>query len=270
MSAALLVTGNRNVVLFLTWSVNGVTSSLRSVLLYWIARSVPLGRAGNTTPDWPMISWHCSPERNLTHLAALSGCLDSVVMESARPLNIEARLPDGPIGVGAMPMSSFLPAASVSLLNVEIVQDPPSAIAAAPDWICLSGLIALLPPISAYVGMKPFWANPKYHFTVSWKAGWSRLKWVPHGFLSVACQPALPVNADHCVCPQPLPPDPSEPRPWTLTCALSKPGSSPRLPFWSTVRCATSFSKVPPSVGFQFRVCSCDGSTPAALSAPVL
>ena len=47
-----------------------------------------------------MMFWHCSPERNLTHFAAFSGCLDSVVIESARPLNIDARLPLGPIGVG--------------------------------------------------------------------------------------------------------------------------------------------------------------------------
>ncbi len=52
---------------------------------------------------------------NLTHLAASSGCCDSVVTESARPLNIDARLPVGPIGVGAMPMSSVWPSASVRL-----------------------------------------------------------------------------------------------------------------------------------------------------------
>jgi hypothetical protein len=33
-------------------------------------------------------------------------------------LNIDARLPVGPIGVGAMPISSFFPPASVRLLNV--------------------------------------------------------------------------------------------------------------------------------------------------------
>jgi hypothetical protein len=44
---------------------------------------------------------------------------------------------------------------------------------------------------------------------VSWNAGWSRLKWVPQGFLSVACQPALPVKADHWVWPHPPPPEPS-------------------------------------------------------------
>jgi len=82
----------------------------------------------------------------------LSGCFDRVVTESARPLNIDARLPVGPIGVGAMPMSSFLPDSSVSLLNVEIIHEPLMPIAAMPDWICLSVPIALLPPISAYVG----------------------------------------------------------------------------------------------------------------------
>src|SRR3954466_13019466 len=124
MSAALVVTGNRNVVFSLTWSVKGVTSSLRSSRLYAMARSVPSGRAGNTTPDWPMMFWQAAPDRNLTHLAAFAGCLESVVIESARPLYIDARLPVGPIGVGAMPMSSFLPPASVSLLNVEIIQEP--------------------------------------------------------------------------------------------------------------------------------------------------
>src|SRR3954469_21394481 len=118
-----------------------------------MARSVPFGRAGNTTPDWPMMSWHCSPERNLTHLAASSGCLESVVMESARPLNIDARLPLGPTGVDAIPMSIFLPAASVSLANEEIIQEPFIAITAVPDCSCLSEPIALEPPISSYVGM---------------------------------------------------------------------------------------------------------------------
>src|ERR687884_1607070 len=93
MSAALVVTGNRNVVLSLTWLVNGVTSRWRWLLLYATARAVPFGRAGKTTPDWPMMSWHCSPERNFTHFAAFSGCLLNVVMESANPLNIDARLP---------------------------------------------------------------------------------------------------------------------------------------------------------------------------------
>ena len=51
---------------------------------------------------------------------------------------------------------------------------------------------------------------PKYQLSVSCRAGWSRLNLVPHGFLSVACQPALPANADHCVWPQPPPPEPSE------------------------------------------------------------
>ena len=90
---------------------------------------------------------------------------------------------------------------------------------------------------------------------------------MPHGFLSVACQPALPVNADHWVCPQPPPPEPSEPSPYILTLFLSKPGSSPRLPLLSMVRWATIFSNVPPSCGFQARSCRSAGSTPAALSA---
>src|ERR1043165_9987431 len=98
-----------------------------------MARSVASGRAGKTTPEVPMVAWHSAPERYLTHFAALSGCLDSVVIESVRPLNIDARRPSGPFGVGAMPMFSFLPAASVRLLNVEIIQEPLSAIAAMPD-----------------------------------------------------------------------------------------------------------------------------------------
>src|SRR3954454_13837224 len=149
MSAALDVTGKRNVVLFLTWSVNGVTSRWRTSLLYWIARSVAWGRAGKTGPALAMISWHCSPERNLTHVAAASGFLLSVVIESASPLNIEARCPEGPIGVGAMPISIGLPLASVIEVNAVIVQEPFSAITALPAWICLSGLTALVPPISA-------------------------------------------------------------------------------------------------------------------------
>ena len=36
---------------------------------------------------------------------------------------------------------------------MEIIHEPLSAIAAIPDWICLSGPIGLLPPISANVGM---------------------------------------------------------------------------------------------------------------------
>src|SRR5690242_11848446 len=100
-----------------------------------------------------MMFWHWAPERNLTHLAAFSGCFDRVVIESARPLNIDARLPVGPIGVGATPMSSFLPLASVSLVNVEIIHEPLSPIAARPDWISLSVPIELAPPISSYVGM---------------------------------------------------------------------------------------------------------------------
>src|SRR3954447_20160983 len=102
MSAAFVVTGNRNVVFSTTCWVNGVTSRSRSFLLYATARFVPFGRAGKTTPDSPMMFWHSSPDMNLTHFAAFSGCFDSVVTESARPLNIDARLPDGPIGVGAM------------------------------------------------------------------------------------------------------------------------------------------------------------------------
>ena len=68
-------------------------------------------------------------------------------------MNIDARLPDGPIGVGARPMSSLVPAASVRPLKVEIIHEPLSAIAAIPDWICLSGPTGLLPPISSKLGM---------------------------------------------------------------------------------------------------------------------
>lgn len=54
-----------------------------------------------------MMFWHSAVDMYLTHLAAFSGCLENVVTESPRPLNIDARLPVGPIGVGAMPMLSF-------------------------------------------------------------------------------------------------------------------------------------------------------------------
>src|SRR3954454_3789502 len=112
-----------------------------------MARLVAFGRAGNTTPDRPMMSWHSSPERYLTHFPAFSGCLENVVTESASPLNIEARWPVGPIGVGAMPMFSFFPLAWVRPANVEIIHEPFSAIAAIPDCTCLSGPTGLLPPI---------------------------------------------------------------------------------------------------------------------------
>src|SRR5437773_9876945 len=130
MSAAFVVTGNRNVVLSWTCRVNGVTSRWRWFLLYATANWVASGRAGKTTPDWPMMSWHCSLDRNFTHFAAFSGCFNRVVIESARPLNIDARLPVGPMGVGAMPMSSFLPLASVRLLKVEIIHEPDRPMAA--------------------------------------------------------------------------------------------------------------------------------------------
>ena len=82
---------------------------------------------------------------------------------------------------------------------------------------------------------------------------------MPHGFLSVACQPALPVNADHWVWPQPRHRSPRRPGRTSSTLVLSKPGSSPRTPLSSTVRWATSFSKVPPSCGFQVQVVQLGG-----------
>lgn len=71
------------------------------------------------------------------------------------------------------------------------------------------------------------------------------------------------VKVLHWVWPSPSPP-PLVARPYTLTLFLSKPGSSPRLPFLSTVRWATVFSKVPPSWGFQARSFSWAGVSPAA------
>jgi hypothetical protein len=72
---------------------------------------------------------------NATHFAAFSGCRDCVVTESASPLNMDARLPVGPIGVRAMPMSSFLPCSSVRAANVEIIHEPDRPITAIPVWI---------------------------------------------------------------------------------------------------------------------------------------
>ena len=48
-----------------------------------------------------------------------------------------------------MPMSSFLPFASVRLLKVDSIHEPLSPITAVPDWICLSEPTALAPPISS-------------------------------------------------------------------------------------------------------------------------
>ena len=69
----------------------------------------------------------------------------------------------------------------------------------------------------------------------------------------------------HWVWPSPYPP-PLLARPYTLTLFLSKPGSSPRLPFLSTVRWAMAFSKVPPSFGFQERSFSCSAVRPASFA----
>lgn len=73
----------------------------------------------------------------------------------------------------------------------------------------------------------------------------------------------------HWVWPSPSPP-PLVARPYTLTWFLSKPGSSPRLPWVSTVRCAMAFSNVPPSSGFQDRPFSCAAVRPAAFASPRL
>ena len=54
--------------------------------------------AGKTTPCWPTMSWQAGDPVNSTHLTAAAWFLVPALIESARPLNMLARLPLGPIG----------------------------------------------------------------------------------------------------------------------------------------------------------------------------
>src|ERR671920_318521 len=102
--AVLSVMGYRNVVLSLTCSVNAVTSTPLA-LKASAALSEDALSAGNTTALEATTSWQSADARYSTHLMAASFFWVPAQMESARPLNIDARSPSGPTGVGAMPTS---------------------------------------------------------------------------------------------------------------------------------------------------------------------
>ena len=102
--AVLSVMGYRNVVLFLTCSVNAVTSTPLA-LKASAALSEEAFSAGKTTAFEATTSWQSAEARYSTHLMEASFFLVPAQIESARPLNMEARLPSGPTGVGAMPTS---------------------------------------------------------------------------------------------------------------------------------------------------------------------
>src|SRR5215217_3470746 len=102
--AVLSVMGYRNVVLFLTCSVNAVTSTPLA-LKASAALSDEVLIAGKTTALEATTSWQSADARYSTHLTDASFFLVPVQMESARPLNIDARSPSGPAGVGAIPTS---------------------------------------------------------------------------------------------------------------------------------------------------------------------
>jgi hypothetical protein len=55
---------------------------------------------------WPTTFWHSGDAANSTHLAATGLFSEPTQIESARPLYTLARLPLGPIGVGATPVST--------------------------------------------------------------------------------------------------------------------------------------------------------------------
>ncbi len=106
MSPALPVMGKRNVVPFSTWSVNGETS-MPSSANSSCAVSHASVMAGKTTWCSPTTRWHSGEARYLTHCQDASGLSVPAQIESASPLNMLARSPEGPTGVGAMPASRF-------------------------------------------------------------------------------------------------------------------------------------------------------------------
>ena len=83
------------------------------------ALSVAAGIAGKTTPFSPTMFWQSGEPRNSTHFAAAGLFFEPTQMESARPLYMLARLPLGPAGVGATPVS--MPLAPNML---PIIQEP--------------------------------------------------------------------------------------------------------------------------------------------------
>ena len=105
--AALSAIGNRNVVPSLTWVVKAETS-VPLALNASAAFSEELVRAGNTTALEATTSWQAVEARYSTHLTEAAGFLVPAQTESARPLNMLARLPSGPFGVGAKPVFDAL------------------------------------------------------------------------------------------------------------------------------------------------------------------
>ena len=73
-----------------------------------VALSVAAGMAGKTTPFSPTMFWQSGEPRYSTHFAAAGLLSDPTQIESARPLYMLARLPLGPIGVGATSVSTPL------------------------------------------------------------------------------------------------------------------------------------------------------------------
>src|SRR5215213_5318078 len=104
ISDAWSVIGNRKVVFSFTWFVKGDTSIPLAFQAAW-ALSVPEGIAGKTMAFSPTMFWQSGEARNSTHLAAPGLFFAPTQMESASPLYMLARLPVGPMGVGARPTS---------------------------------------------------------------------------------------------------------------------------------------------------------------------
>ena len=94
------VIGNKKVVSSLRCTVKAETSTPLA-LNAAVALSVAAGMAGKTTPFSPTMFWQSGEPRYSTHFAAAGLLSDPTQIESARPLNMLARLPLGPIGVGA-------------------------------------------------------------------------------------------------------------------------------------------------------------------------
>ena len=64
--------------------------------------------AGNTTALEATTSWQAAEPRYSANFTAAAGFFVPAQTESARPLNMEDRLPSGPVGVGAIPTSTPL------------------------------------------------------------------------------------------------------------------------------------------------------------------
>jgi hypothetical protein len=103
--------------------VNGVVS-IPLAFHAALAFSVASGIAGKTTAFSPTMFWQSGEPRNSTHLTAAGLFCEPAQMESAKPLYMLARLPVGPTGVGARPVS--MPFAS----NMRLVIHEPFVIMA--------------------------------------------------------------------------------------------------------------------------------------------